>query len=108
MAKKKTTKKETVNKVSKDEIASGGSELFMTGKDIEQVQKDNVEHYSKPLAEEIKNKPLNESDVDNELKDALKTLGSIQSKYQQLGRTPKARKLRDVVRGLRTGYKEWK
>ena len=112
MAKKKTTTKKPASK----EVGKKAAESIQTSIDIiESIPAVKEEKAFTPQSKAFamksfseKPKPLTEVDIDNEVKEALKTLGAIQSKYQQLNRTPKARKLRDMVRNVRTSYKEWK
>jgi len=103
MAKKKTTtKKKATPKQEHSESLSKAVDDLNDGMFSPKIEMESFKENPK------EKKPLTEADIDNEVKEALKMLGAIQSKYQQLGRTNKAKKLRNSVRLFRTSYKEWK
>lgn len=118
MAKRKVvTKKENSKEASQIENTI---EFNDSGKaDIESIEEVNepvtltVEDVIKKGVKEIdKLEKPNKQDLQNvfdqEVKDLLKEMGNIQSRYQQLGRTHKSRALRDFKRAIQCKYKEWK
>ena len=109
--------------VTKKETTKDSGELDLNPKDSEFV-KEVIDEYSgvqnsskvidrtiEPVEPDVVEKVSKEDlqdHYDQEVKDLLKEMGNIQSRYQQLGRTNKAKSLRNQKRIIQGLYKEWK
>lgn len=105
MAKKKAVKQVETGKVTIETANDPEVKLNTTGK-VGIFTSDSSDHLV------IKSEPskpvLIQWEVDEELKEALSNLGAIQSKYQQLGVSRKARGLRGAIRSIRHISSDWR
>ena len=75
--------------------------------EVEELFSNSIEPVEPDVVEKVSKEDLQDQ-YDQEVKDLLKEMGNIQSRYQQLGRTNKAKSLRNQKRIIQGLYKEWK
>ena len=108
MAKRKVvTKKETTKESGELDLTPLVDEVVNIEIDSSEGAGDDLKIYGKTVSPPPSKEDLQDH-YDQEVKDLLKEMGNIQSRYQQLGRTNKAKSLRNQKRIIQGLYKEWK